>query len=95
MVQAIPKGQVCTYGQVAVLAGSPGAARQVGWVMAGLSESESEYVPWQRVINAQGKISIRNRGTMADLQRALLQSEGIEFQKNDSVDLTRFQYGMV
>lgn len=90
-VRSIPRGYVSTYGHIALMAGSPGAARQVGWVLAGL-HPEADDVPWHRIINARGRISIRGRGDMAELQKRLLESEGIEFGENDAVDLETCLY---
>lgn len=54
LIDRIPAGRVATYGQLALLAGRPRAARLVGTILRGLSVSEAERVPWYRVINAQG-----------------------------------------
>ena len=89
IVEAVPRGNVVTYGQVALLAGSPRAARQVGMVLHGLREADE--VPWQRVINAQGKISTYRIGS-GELQRALLEAEGVEFDSEGRVDLGRFRW---
>jgi methylated-DNA-protein-cysteine methyltransferase-like protein len=89
IVMAVPAGRVVTYGQVALLAGAPRAARQVGMVLNGLREPAD--VPWQRVINAQGRISTYKIGA-GELQRALLESEGVEFDSEERVDLGRFRW---
>jgi methylated-DNA-protein-cysteine methyltransferase related protein len=86
IVRAVPAGRVVTYGQVALLAGSPRAARQVGGVLYG-SRSRDD-VPWQRVVNAQGGISTHKIGA-GELQEALLRSEGVEVGP-DGVDLRRY-----
>ncbi|MAG33395.1 MAG: methyltransferase [Deltaproteobacteria bacterium] len=88
VVRRIPQGRVATYGQVAALSGSPGAARQVGWALAALSPDD--HVPWHRVINARGEISTRGEREIEDLQRALLESEGVVFDRRGRVDLARF-----
>ena len=59
-VSQVPIGRVTTYGDVATVLGSPRVARHVGWALAALVD-ESNTVPWQRVINAQGRISFRDR----------------------------------
>lgn len=87
VVRMVPAGQVTTYGTVALLAGNPRAARQVGGVLYGLRHTESD-VPWQRVINAQGGISTFKVGS-GELQVALLESEGVEVVDRQ-VDLARF-----
>ena len=88
VVRRIPTGHVATYGQVAALAGMPGAARQVGWALSALDADST--VPWQRVINARGEISARGERAIADLQRALLESEGVEFRPSGRIDLERY-----
>jgi len=90
VVCRIPAGQVATYGQVAALSGMPRAARQVGWALSALREEDD--VPWHRVINAQGEISPRGGPEIVDLQRALLESEGVEFNPRGRVDLDRYAW---
>lgn len=75
-VRRIPRGRVATYGQVATLSGLPGRARQVGYALAALKPSTS--VPWQRVVNAVGAISLRPmEGGIS--QRLRLEREGVRF----------------
>lgn len=90
VVSQIPQGKVASYGQIAAILGHPRAARTVGWALASLPEDEAQRVPWQRVINAQGRISIRNIRHAAEEQRILLESEGIEFDNLGYVDWKRF-----
>lgn len=90
LVKAIPPGRVSSYGRIALLAGKPGAARQVGMILHGLSPEDGE-VPWQRVINAQGGISTYKVG-WGELQRALLEAEGVIFDASERCDLSRFRY---
>lgn len=90
LVTQIQGGEVATYGQIARLAGHPRAARQVGMVLYGLSEEDAERIPWQRVINARGGISTYKVGS-GELQRALLEAEGIVFREDGTCDLE--QYG--
>lgn len=78
LVAQIPAERVATYGQLARLAGRPRAARLVGTILRGLSAAEAERLPWYRVINAQGGISTYKIGS-GELQRALLESEGVHF----------------
>jgi len=95
IVRRIPKGKVTTYGRIAALMPPPGGmnpkdylafgARWVGGAMAACPED----VPWQRVINAQGKISLR-QGEASSRQRELLEEEGIVFEENGSVNLSRY-----
>lgn len=89
-VRRIPKGKVATYGQIAALTGFPRHARQVGYALAALDDSQS--VPWHRVINSKGEISKRSRPGYADLQRILLEDEGIEFDASGRISLKRFQW---
>jgi len=71
----------------------PGAARQVGWALSALSALDADDdVPWHRVINAQGEISPRGARETVDLQRALLESEGVELSHRGRVDLGRYAW---
>jgi methylated-DNA-protein-cysteine methyltransferase related protein len=89
VVKRIPPGKVATYGQVARLAGLGGGARLVGYALHALPDDERT-VPWQRVINAQGRISPRGFNGAEELQRKLLAREGIRFDARARVDLARF-----
>ncbi len=88
-VKAVPAGKVATYGQIATLAGSPQAARQVGAVLNGLKEHED--VPWQRVVNASGGLSTYKIG-YGELQRALLSVEGVSVSADNTVDLSVYRW---
>jgi methylated-DNA-protein-cysteine methyltransferase-like protein len=88
-IKKIPRGKVATYGQIAALAGNPRAARQVAWVLH--SASDKEKLPWQRVINSRGGISLPRYGGY-ELQRALLVKEGVKFDADERIDLERFQW---
>lgn len=90
VVRQIPRGKVASYGQIAALLGHPQAARTVGWALNALRGSEVDDVPWQRVINSYGRISISRADLGAELQRALLEEEGVEFDSRGYVDLGRF-----
>jgi methylated-DNA-protein-cysteine methyltransferase-like protein len=88
VVRRVPRGKVATYGQIATIAGLLGHARQVGYAMAALGRAST--VPWQRVINAQGRISMRREGPGGSIiQQQLLESEGVVF-RGGRVDLKRF-----
>jgi methylated-DNA-protein-cysteine methyltransferase-like protein len=90
VVRQIPPGRVATYGQVAQWAGYAGYARQVGYALFHLRQDDQQ-VPWQRVVNRQGSISYSPfRYGQDDLQRVLLEQEGIEFDANHRIDLHRF-----
>jgi len=88
VVRHIPKGRVATYGVVARLAGRPGAARQVGWALSALPDDGD--VPWWRVINAAGRISLSTADHGAVVQRALLLREGVKFAPGGAVNLALF-----
>ncbi|MGL4603003.1 MAG: MGMT family protein [Iodobacter sp.] len=81
IVAQIPQGKVATYGQIARLAGYPRHARFVGQCL------HDTPVPWQRVINGQGKVSPRGLDGNDDEQRFLLQCEGIEFDEAGKINL--------
>ncbi len=87
MVRRIPRGRVASYGQVAALAGLAGHARQVGYALHALPEDNE--VPWHRVVNAAGRISLRRESSGGALQRALLETEGIVFHAG-RIDLQRY-----
>ena len=89
MVRRIPHGKVTTYGRIAELVGGC-SARMVGYAMAALKRSNMPDVPWQRVINAQGKISVHGDGIGNAMQRLLLEEEGVLFDDNGQVDFTRY-----
>jgi len=89
MVRRVPPGKVTTYGRVAELVGGC-TARMVGYAMAALKRGTALDVPWQRVINAKGKISIHGDGIGNAMQRAILEEEGIEFDDKDRVDFSCF-----
>ena len=90
VVERIPRGRVATYGQVAALAGLPGRARLAGYALFALSDARR--VPWQRVINARGEISVRARSSGDERQRALLEREGVEFDERGRVSLNRYRW---
>ena len=87
LVRRVPAGRVVTYGQVATWLGSPRAARAVGYAMFNVQD---ESVPWQRVINAKGEISVGGHLHRPELQRRLLEAEGVAFDAAGRVDLSRF-----
>jgi len=87
IVRAVPEGRVATYGQVAAIAGRC-TPRVVGYAMAAVPAGSG--VPWHRVINSRGEISLRRDGEGHRVQRGLLESEGIAFDDRGRVDLARF-----
>lgn len=90
LVRRCPPGRVITYGHVAVELGAPMASRAVGYALHNLPPGSD--VPWWRVINASGAISFKNRGAQADLQRELLEREGVAFDLEGRTDLGRFRW---
>ena len=90
VVKRIPRGRVATYGQIATLAGLDGHARQVGYALHSLPDGL--HIPWHRVINAKGEISPRSAGDSHELQRMLLEGEGIDFTLDGRVDLKKFRW---
>ena len=93
IVSQVPPGKVATYGQISRIAGRC-SAQMVGFALASLASyrdrKDFEEVPWQRVINAKGKISPHGFGMGGFIQRRLLEDEGIEFDNEGTVDLDRF-----
>jgi methylated-DNA-protein-cysteine methyltransferase related protein len=87
VLRSIPPGRVCTYGGVAALAGNTRAARQVVRILHSMSRAYS--LPWHRVINAEGRIAIRNAEGFR-LQHSLLRREGVTVGEDGKVDLKRY-----
>lgn len=89
VIRAIPRGRVATYGQIAALAGRERAARGVAWVLH--SSSDAAGLPWHRVINGRGGISL-GRGRGFEEQKKRLAAEGVAVSRGGRVDLRRFQW---
>lgn len=87
-VRRIPPGRVATYGQIAELAGLPRQPRLVGYALHALASSTA--VPWHRVVNARGMVSLRADGTASLSQRFLLEREGVVFDAVGRLSLARF-----
>jgi methylated-DNA-protein-cysteine methyltransferase-like protein len=85
VVRRIPSGRVASYGQVARVVGL-GGARQVGYALHALPRGTT--VPWHRVLNAGGRISLRDHHALT--QRLLLEREGVRFDTRGRVDLVKF-----
>lgn len=91
-VGKIPKGRVVSYGQVAAVCGSARAARQVGGILRGLNITDGK-IPWWRVVNNQGIISIKGNWTATkELQRGLLAKEGIKVGKDFTLDIKKYRW---
>lgn len=88
LVRQIPAGMVMTYGQLAIILGEGYTARTVGYVMHGADED----VPWQRVINSQGKCSTGRLTIPLNLQQELLEAEGVVFSDKGKCDLRKYQW---
>lgn len=95
-VRDIPCGKVATYGQIAALCGAPRSARMVGWALNALNNAgQQSDIPWQRVINREGRISILHRSASKNLQADLLRDEGVVVELRDDnywIDLAQYQW---
>jgi len=90
IVKKIPLGKVASYGQIAVYAGIPRAARAVGMILNKLPQDTN--VPWWRVVNNSGTISIRGSIFSRDDQKSLLESEGIKFIKEFEFEIEKYRW---
>jgi methylated-DNA-protein-cysteine methyltransferase related protein len=92
VVRRIPRGKVTSYGRIAQMLGAANAARAVGYALHALKDKDAAHsdVPWQRVINSQGRITIINREHAAAEQAALLRAEGVEVNDQLRVDMERY-----
>jgi methylated-DNA-protein-cysteine methyltransferase-like protein len=102
IVKDIPRGRVATYGQISKMMNGRLSAAAVGWAMHALgtiggknrNKYNSDTVPWHRVINSKGTLSTRHttgvEGKRVKLQQVLLEKEGVKFEADSSVDLSRY-----
>ncbi len=94
IVRRIPKGKVTSYGRIAEMLESRGAARQVGYAMSALKNRENDPryadVPWQRVVNHEGRIVIKGSEHGRLIQAELLREEGVEVSKELKIDLDKY-----
>lgn len=90
IIQDIPPGKVLTYGSIAAAAGNPGGARLVTRLIHSCTKKYN--LPWHRVINSNGQISLKGEGALK--QQSLLEAEGIEFQNGKTIDLSRYLWKM-
>jgi methylated-DNA-protein-cysteine methyltransferase-like protein len=94
VVRQIPPGQVTSYGRIAAMLGAPRAARAVGYALRALKDKQADPayndVPWHRVVNSQGRISIVNREYGAQQQARLLRSEGVVVTETLRIDLEAY-----
>jgi len=89
IISSIPKGFVCTYGQIAAAAGNPKGSRQVSRILHTCSSLHN--LPWHRVINGQGKISLPE-GAVFEEQASMLAGEGVELNLRHTIDLRKHQF---
>lgn len=87
LIREIPEGRVVTYGFIAALAGNPRAARQVARVLHSCSRKEG--LPWHRVVNRDGRISLKPFQGY-EIQKQLLEGERVLFDQKDRIDLNIF-----
>jgi len=90
LVARIPKGRLVSYGQIALMAGFPRRARQVGMVLKGLPETTE--LPWHRVVNTHGYVPSKGRWWGAQLQITRLRAEGITVDDQGNLDLERYRW---
>lgn len=89
-VKTIPHGTVASYGQIALMIGIPRAARQVGWVLAQVTEEQQ--IPWWRIINNKGYISIKNNEYSTIEQKKKLKNENIKVTEDFQIDIKKYRY---
>ena len=90
VVARIPRGKVVTYGQIAAALGDPRQARTVGWALHSVPEWLD--VPWHRVVNSSGGISTCHVIGERNIQRRLLENEGVVFNEDGGLDLERYRW---
>ena len=86
LVRQVPRGCVASYGQIAEIVGPGCDARTVGYAMAGTPEGSD--IPWQRIVNREGKISLPGPG--GQIQRMRLEAEGVAFDARNRIDMAHF-----
>lgn len=87
LIKSIPRGKMATYGQIACLTGFYPSVRRVVWILH--SCSKKERLPWHRVVNRRGSISLKS-GAGYEKQKEILEREGIVFDERDRIDLKRY-----
>lgn len=87
LVRRIPPGNILTYGRIAQMLGVPRGARAVGWALNALAPNSD--VPWYRVVTVSGRITEKFEPHHADMQRALLEAEGVQFDDKDHLKIRR------
>lgn len=89
-VRRIPEGKVASYGDIARLIGAPRCSRQVGWALH--ANPQPGVIPCHRVVFRDGSVSAGFAFGGKDVQRALLESEGVEFSEDDRVDMKKYRW---
>ncbi len=94
VVRQIPQGKVTSYGRISDMLGAPNAARAVGYALRALKDKKDDHgyrdIPWQRVINSKGRISIVNREFGAQMQADLLRKEGVPVSEELRINLDKY-----
>ncbi|GMQ77567.1 MAG: MGMT family protein [Anaerolineae bacterium] len=94
VVRQIPRGKVTSYGRISDMLGAPNAARAVGYALRALKDKKDDQgyndIPWQRVINSKGRISIVNREFGAQMQADLLRKEGVPVSEELRINLDKY-----
>ncbi len=94
VVRQIPQGKVTSYGRISDMLGAPNAARAVGYALRALKDKKDDHgyrdIPWQRVINSKGRISIVNREFGAQMQADLLRKEGVPVSEELRINLEKY-----
>jgi methylated-DNA-protein-cysteine methyltransferase-like protein len=92
VIRQIPAGKVASYGQISHIVGRC-SAQMIGFALAALGKQpNAEDVPWQRVVNAKGRISPHGYGFGTNMQRVLLEEEGIVFNLEGEIDFDKFAW---
>jgi len=91
IVATVPAGKVATYGQIAEMAGIPGAAQEVGHIMSRVRADQN--LPCHRIVNKAGTMTPNYAFGGADKQREMLEKEGVRFKSNGRIDMENYQWG--
>ncbi len=95
-VRTVPFGQVASYGQIAHMVGVPRGARQVGWVLRSYEDKvvkDNFPLPWWRIINNAGKISIKGtKYHTPEIQKNALEKEGVKVSENLEIDIELYRF---
>ncbi len=90
-IKSVPAGKVVSYGQVALMCGKPRGAREVGWILRSINEDSG--VPWWRVVNNMGKISISGHEPLdKNVQASLLHADGVVVSEDFTLDIKKYRH---